>query len=101
MTRFVVTVVLGVALAAGAAWYFDLWTPPGLADERPVTGPRSEETALVVIGKLLYPPAPEAPEDPAPQRQGADPIVLPDFTFNVKDKQDVPTQREGQLLFIG
>jgi WD40 repeat protein len=101
MLRLVVTVVLGSALALGAAWYFDL-LPKGDEPDAPPTAPASPQVIKKQLGAPLYAEAPFVEEPLAGKgRPGPDPVVLPDFHLVPKDKVTLASQKDGQILFIG
>ena len=102
MLRLLVTVVLGSAIALGAAWYFDLL--PGTADTaaHAPNGGGHAVTPPAKLGRALYPPAGEAQEPAgATRRTGPDPIVVPGCHMVPIDKQEVASQKDGQLAFVG
>jgi WD40 repeat protein len=69
-------------------------------------GPSGERAALQPIDyssmSWLYPPAP-APkrDDVSPGAFTGDPIVVPDCTLNPTYTQNVPSQQDGQIAWIG
>jgi WD40 repeat protein len=98
MLRVLLTVALAAGIAVGVAWYFDLW--PSEAGSLP--GARSQGTEEVNLGTWLYQPAPPTPEPPVPPRRpGPPPIVVSDGHFVIYQKADIPSQKDGPLLFIG
>src|SRR5262245_8938276 len=101
--RLLLTALLAVALAAGAAWYFELWEPPipfppteGTAS--PPTKP--SEDPPPDIGEALYPPKLLQPE-PSSVPFASRGIPLGGGTLVVFDKYRVPSERDGVLLFVG
>jgi multidrug efflux pump subunit AcrA (membrane-fusion protein) len=66
--------------------------------------PPAEAPANPEIGTALYGNWDAQPATPSPARRAGkavDPIVVPDCRLTVIRKQEVPSQREGVLLFIG
>jgi WD40 repeat protein len=101
MGRLLLTLALGSALAVGVAWYYDLWPQP---DESGAAGSKGgdRKPTPAQLGKLLYDPAPDAKEPPPVFRKpGPDPIVVQECTLLPIHKQDVSSQKEGKLLFVG
>jgi WD40 repeat protein len=105
MVRLLVTVVLGSALALGAAWYFgflptaDEFDLPAQRGETNRTSAKADEVARQ---KPLYPPTAEALlQTAAPHQPGPDPIVIPECILQPVDKQEVASQKDGQLMFVG
>jgi WD40 repeat protein len=100
MSRLLLTIVLGSAAAIGVAWYFELW-PTAVGSDQIVhhRGPKKD----LKLGKLLlHPPAEDARPWPASQqRPGPDAIIIPDCYVYPKDKQEVASPKDGQILFIG
>lgn len=103
MGRFLLTVMLGLAIFAGVAWYFDLW--PG--ESGPPMRPKPEDpkgqveaARQVDVGGPLYPPAPAVKpiQGDAPVR--IEPIVIAG-QLGVVDKVELSSQVDGALLFIG
>jgi WD40 repeat protein len=102
MFRALVTVALAAGIAAGVAWYYDLWPGPG----DPEIHSKGDDNGDVVqpavdVGDPLYRPAKEAPQQPAAVKVGPDPIAFADGHFIIVNKADVPSQKDGLLLFIG
>ena len=104
MRGFLITIVLGCAVFAGVAWYLDL--PP--FSQKMEGTPQSESPAaqearvLQELGPALYKPAPQAapPAVPMGMAQYKDPIVVEGHNA-ILEKQDVPSKKAGQILFIG
>src|SRR5262249_47871482 len=66
---------------------------------KPVAGPKSLEPS---IGPPLYVPVvPSAGAVPRKAERVNVPIVLPECRLTVMEKQDVPSQRDGIVPFIG
>jgi WD40 repeat protein len=65
------------------------------------TGVAEPVAATDAIGEPLYPPCSVEPAGRARPPRALDPIVIRDCRLTVIDKQDVPSQRDGKLLFIG
>jgi hypothetical protein len=101
MFRLLLTVGLGLTVAFSVAWYYDLW--PAAAGNEQVAHPTRGPKKAVKLGKpLLNPPAEEAPAWKLPERkQGPDPIIIPDCFIYTRDRQEVASLREGQILFVG
>lgn len=100
MGRFLLTLIIGVALAIGAGWYFELFTspvdPPG---SNSISGEASVDPAT--LGDWLYAPA-KQDRQPRPHAVpgGRDAIV---FTASLDhiDKLDVSSTNGGEILYIG
>lgn len=63
-----------------------------------------EQDAVIEIGAFLYGDGPSQEKEAVPtQGAGKDPVLIPDCRFTVCQdrKQEVPSQRDGVLLFIG
>jgi WD40 repeat protein len=101
MSRFLLAVILGVALAGGAAWYFDLWKPHEGIIPSGDSDPEASVAEKVDVGGPLYPPAADVKKPPAARHAGPAPIVVPDAHIVAPTRQDVPSIRDGQILFIG
>jgi WD40 repeat protein len=103
MRGFLITIILGVGLFAGVAWYFNL---PPFAASAPVTPPEDsaarENREAQELGPELYKPVKlePLPRDPMAPQQLTDPIVI-DGHLVVTEKQEVPSTRAGQILWIG
>ncbi|MFN4258700.1 MAG: efflux RND transporter periplasmic adaptor subunit [Gemmataceae bacterium] len=70
-------------------------SPPATADN----GSAAPSAADVNIGQPLYPPVePKANETPV--ARSVDPIVIPNCRFTIPEKVELPSRREGVLLFI-
>jgi multidrug efflux pump subunit AcrA (membrane-fusion protein) len=95
MVLAVAAVVSGVVVWKGD---FFLATAPVVVDP-----PEAAPTTLVSsIGPPLYTPlVPSAPALPHRAEHGQSRIVLPDCRLTVMEKQDVPSQRDGVILFVG
>jgi WD40 repeat protein len=101
MGRFFLTIVLGLGLFLGAAWYFDLLPYiPNPENGRRNGADNSKSPDAVDIGKILYAPQPFPAEAALGAARGKDPIVIA-CHLNVIKKVDVSSQLDGQLLFIG
>jgi WD40 repeat protein len=102
MGRLLLTLALGSALAVGIAWYYELWPQSGETDGQ--GGPASPHRmpSLEQLGPYLYPPAPPAKElAPVFRTPGPDAVEIRDCTLLPVDRQDVSSQREGKLLYVG
>jgi WD40 repeat protein len=99
MLRFLLAAGIGVGLTVAAVWYFQLGS-----DEADGKHSSQDAVSKVALGGPLYKEEPEALlKDPKPQAgpTQADPVVIPDCHLESRFKSDVPSPREGQLLFIG
>src|SRR3954454_12298039 len=99
--RLILTAVLAVGLAVGAAWYLGLMNPESL-DTTTVVPPGGADTQDTNnYGGPLYPPAqdPAAPGVSGPAAK-ADPLSTP-ASLVVFDKKKIPSQRDGVFQFIG
>ncbi len=93
-------VVFITILATAAAGVFLTWagdrfsrTPVVVSSSSEEAQPTSQET-----GVSLYSPAPlPRPRPSAPSSS----LVIPDCRLTIIDKQEVPSQRDGVLLFVG
>src|SRR4051812_1840804 len=99
--RLLLTAVLAVALAAGVAYFAGLWEPFPTLSQLP-EGSKDSVSETVDYGEPLYKAAP----DPAPTNgpigpAKVDPLVIPGLHLVIFDKQKVPSQRDGVLLFVG
>src|SRR4051794_16987691 len=97
MAKIFAVLVLALALAGGAIWYFDLPLLPngngGRKDQEPVVAKEAE------LGGPLYPPAPFPAI--APQRkQTIAPLAVVGH-LAVLDEVELPSQVPGQILYIG
>jgi WD40 repeat protein/multidrug efflux pump subunit AcrA (membrane-fusion protein) len=97
MRRLGLCAGMGLMLLGMAAC--DASALPG-AEEKPAAKPAPAPPAS---SKPLYPPAAASPAPSATSPRGrvADPIVLPDCRLTVVEKEDVPGQQDGFLVFIG
>jgi WD40 repeat protein/biotin carboxyl carrier protein len=101
------TLVVVAALAAGGAWYLGYLPATASNSDVPPTDTNvaieTTEAAAVDIGKDLYaPPADFAAAPPARKfALGADPVVIPESQLSCTEKVELPSQREGVILFIG
>jgi WD40 repeat protein len=100
--RLVLAIAVGAGILAvviGKAGLFRVAAKVQPAD----AGPRDAELVAVTgsIGEPLYPPCSLEPAGPAHPPRGVDPIVIRDCRLTVIDKQDVPSRRDGEILFIG
>ena len=103
MRAFLITILLGVGAFAGAAWYLDYLPLNAGSRERPdddpvvVAAKKAQE-----LGPEIYKPVPlTAPaRDPMVLGKLKDAIVI-DGNLVLSEKQEVPSKRSGQLLFIG
>src|SRR4051812_19700413 len=98
--RLLLTAVLAVGLAVGAAYYLG-WLDPNAPQEEKKTNPEKPGETDSDYGERLYPPAadPAAPSV-AGAAAKADPLTIP-ASLVVFDKKKTPSQRDGVLLFIG
>ena len=102
-----VSLLLGAALFGGIVWYFELPIPwePRVSTGDPTspvnTAHDPDRAPKVELGEPLY------PAEPFPELKTANgsvralqPLAIRG-TIVVKDKQEVPSQVSGQMLFIG
>src|SRR5438105_4647703 len=107
MGRFFLTVLFGVAVFVGVAYYFELW--PASTDVPPPSrlkgGPNSaakDRAAKFDVGGVLYAPWPRPKVQPINgARPYVDPIAVIAGHLGVVDKNEVPAEVEGTLLYIG
>src|SRR5271165_629258 len=95
--------VVGVAII-GILWWQGLLHAPAHDAAKDGYGDGVKAGTTVDIGKPLYGngPGPAAPLPTVPPNGvTADPIVIGDCRLAVIDKQEVPSQRNGVLLFVG
>ncbi len=101
MGKYIVIFVLGIALFMSGAWYLGLFN-----DKSPFNTPHSNVGHHKVpvanaadLGEFLYTPTKYLPIE-VPKRQATDPIVLRGL-LNAFETEDVPSQVQGRVLFIG
>jgi len=104
MRGFLIAIVLGGAVFAGVAYYMDLLPFTQKAAEGPASEASVDPAVKVAqeLGQPLYKPVPLSMPaiDPAGQGLLRDPIVIEGHNV-VLEKQEVPSKRSGQILFIG
>jgi WD40 repeat protein len=102
LRRLALAVVIGAGILAVVVCKAGLFRASATVQPTDA-GPRNAEPVPTTdfIGDPLYPPCFMVPAGPAQLPRGADPVVIPDCRLTVIDKQDVPSQRDGELLFIG
>ncbi|HZU35044.1 MAG TPA: hypothetical protein VFA18_04005, partial [Gemmataceae bacterium] len=85
--------------ACGRIPWSDRTTPRAMV--RPATKPTSPKSTG--IGTPLYTDTASAVATPLPEASSpsADPVVIPECQLTVIEKQDVPSRRDGVLLYIG
>ena len=90
------------ALIAVGAWSSSA-RPEGLYRfaVRPTSEKAASPRASGESGRALYEPSAGKPVEGPGRVAGADPVVIADCRISVIDKQDVPSQRDGVLLFVG
>jgi WD40 repeat protein len=99
MGRFLLTLVIGLAMFLGAAFYFDLFVHPPDGSVNQVS-PGSGRP-LAELGGLLYAGKPLPPEVPFRENpRAADAIVLR-AVWMAQEKPDICAQVDGPILFIG
>src|SRR5580700_3874330 len=93
-----------LALAAGALIFVAIGIGTGVLDPPWIPSATTKPVGpgkTVDVGKDdLYSVAPFPEIDKLAAKPKDEPIILQGFT-NIKDKQDVPAQVSGQILFIG
>jgi WD40 repeat protein len=92
-TLFQILAVAVLCAASGCTNDTTVAAKPAGGDADPANAANAE------IGGPLFPPAP-FPQPPARAEAAADPILV-SANVNVVDKVDIPTQRDGKILFIG
>jgi WD40 repeat protein len=98
MGRFLLTLVVGLALFLGVAYYFDLFVPTPEDRANPLNDPAKREAEL---GGILYPGKPLPQEPPyAPNPKYAESIVVPAH-WVAMDKSEVGCLVDGQIRFVG
>jgi len=99
--RWFFLALLIAAAAVGAGWYFDFLRIP----TSPLTGltstPIVEPVEAKDLGDLLYRPARPPEISFKPKKLAKTPIILDDYHLAIVDKQEVPSLKEGKILFIG
>ncbi len=101
MRGFLFTIALSFGAGAGVVWYADLWPEFGLLGGEIAADAEDLLTRVLKDpGPLLYPATPARPAVNAALGQLKDPIVIEGHNV-ILEKQDVPSKRAGQLLFIG
>src|SRR5581483_8708067 len=98
MRNFVTMLALGLAVCGVVAWQLDL-LHIGQDATRPTTSASSKDK-MPELGTDLFKAAADVDETARPIQARGNPIVIPG-NFSVIDKLDVPSQIDGQLLFIG
>ncbi len=103
MGRLFAVLVLTALICTGVAYYFDMLKTPGPKplrfDNHPLTasqGPRSD----LNLGGPLFAPKALSPLSPDPSSRSIDPIRITGV-LTVKVKQEVPSQIEGEIAYIG
>ncbi len=101
MRSFLITVVLGVAVAAAAAWWLNLLPITGEKGifDSDTNEPKDSEVAS--LGPRLYEALKIDAGLPNKSRLGPDTIMIDNCHLVVVEKQEVPSVREGPLLFVG
>src|SRR5262245_14154570 len=98
MTKYILYVILGVALFFGAAWGLGLFE-----GTRPVTPSATDQVQPAVkpekLGPDLYAAEKFKPIE-LPKRMHAEPIVLYGV-MNAFETQEVSSEVQGKVLFIG
>jgi WD40 repeat protein len=103
--RLLITALLAVVIAGGAAWYLDLWDPMNVINgsTKTTNGPVDPpDTTPAELGDLLYPAQDDPPEkDASPSLTKDTALVIPNCQLVVSEKEKIASPREGILLFIG
>jgi WD40 repeat protein len=106
MRTFVILFLVAAATVAGVAWhkgYLPLGGGNGTTDVELPKPP--EAPAPARFGQPLYPrfsPPIPAPVPSGPRSApGVDPLVIADCPLTVFEKQDVPSERDGVIDYIG
>jgi WD40 repeat protein len=103
MRAFLITILLGLGAFAGVAWYLDYLPGTASTGEPPDEDPAKQALKKAQeLGPEIYQPVPLAVpiRDPMAMGRLKDPIVI-DSHLVVTEKQEVPSKRSGQILFIG
>lgn len=97
---FFLSLLAGAALFVVIAGWAGLIELPWETGEASKTASTGAEKVEANLGGELWQPESFPPLDPAVGRPRTDPIILRGFT-SIKDKQDVPANVGGQILYIG
>lgn len=95
-----VATVFGIATIAILAFRRDYFHAAGPRISIETTDSVAPSTAAA-IGAPLFPPAIAPVHPPMNPHTGGDPIVIAECRLSVIDKQEVPSQREGVVRFVG
>src|SRR5262245_26124261 len=101
LRRWILSLLLGLAIFGVIAWWLDVWPGEGNTSPRGKTGDGKTGDVHPVIGADLYKPEAPPPRQGKPGARRAEPIVIPDCHLVVVFQQFVPSQRDGQLLVVG
>jgi len=99
MGRFLLTLVVGLALFLGVAWWFDLFVhaPDGNgANKADKDAKLDAQLGVALYAGQALPPEPPFHPDP----KSADPITIASHWVAL-DKTELACQVDGQILFIG
>jgi WD40 repeat protein len=96
----VLAILLASALAGGLLCYRAGGYRIARSASQTSNGP-DPEAPSDAIGNPLYVPAPVPSSAVLRVELGGDPVVIPDAQLTVIDRQDVPSLRDGVLLFVG
>ncbi len=103
MGRFLVTVLLAVAIAAGVAWYAGLIPGGEDANKQAVAQPGEDGHPAKVnrdLGPVLYQYQPPV-QRPLKETPGGRGIPFYDCHLVPKDKQEAGSDKDGRLIFFG
>jgi hypothetical protein len=103
MGRFLLVLVVGLAIFGGIVWYNNRFGEPSdkleVVDQSPT--PSDGAGTPADLGPNLY-TGPAVPVDPDVARAAfADPVVLPNYHVVSIDVINVPARYDGKLLFVG
>ncbi len=108
-------VLIGIVLLSGLYGGPGPAAPSGKADAPRAEAPKPQPAALApgavaqaaAAERIEAPPAPVPPPAPVVNNPAAprtvlsrDQLTIPDCHFNIIDKEDVPSQRDGVLLYV-
>ncbi len=99
MKQFIIVILLGAALFAGAMWQFEMLDFNVYPPPPPIGDTQGKTTELAKLGGDLYTPDPKV-EIPASPRRIADPIILYGV-MNPVEQEEVASQVNGRVLFLG
>lgn len=96
LRRLGIVIAVAAVISGVVVWKVDFFSAatrvPHVVDAQAPVAP---------LGKALYAPAIPSPAAPLTQAGRIEPVIVPECRLTVVEKQDVPSQRDGVLLFLG